>query len=61
MHMRKSLQATIGGSRAGRMARKKAVFDSVEKTLHISKGSLYNSGLFGRNDKRQIETTEMGA
>jgi hypothetical protein len=32
-----------------------------EKPLHVLKASLYNSGLFGRNDKRQIETTEMGA
>jgi hypothetical protein len=32
-----------------------------EKPLQTLKPSLYNSGLFGRNDKRQNDTTEMGA
>jgi len=29
-----------------------------EKPLHTSNSNLYNSGLFGRNDKRQTETSE---
>jgi hypothetical protein len=29
-----------------------------QKPLHTSNTNLYNSGLFGRNDKRQVETSE---
>jgi hypothetical protein len=29
-----------------------------QKPLHTLNRSLYNSGLFGRNDKRQTETSE---
>ena len=62
MHMRFSSSSRDGcfprhpDGANGRCKMVRMVF--FEKPLHTSKGSLYNSGLFGRNDKRRIETTK---